>query len=93
MPEKCDYIKFRNFERKIKSPFMFYADFEIILEPQNNAKQNTDVPYIQTSNKNMLLAVMTLNQCVNDKISKPFYKSYLRKDAVYNFTKYDWSKY
>ena len=44
---------------------------------------------IQTSNTNMLLAVMTLNQCVNDKISKTFYKSYLGKDTVYNFTKYD----
>ena len=49
MPEKCDYVKFRNFERKIKSPFMFYVDFEIILEPQNNAKQNTDVPYTNKS--------------------------------------------
>ena len=49
MPEKCDYVKFRNFERKIKSSFMFYADFEIILEPQNNAKQNTDVPYTNKS--------------------------------------------
>ena len=27
MPNKVEYGKFKNFERKIKSPFMIYADF------------------------------------------------------------------
>ena len=33
MPKKCEYVKFKNFERKIKSPFMIYAGFEFILVP------------------------------------------------------------
>ena len=28
MPKKGEYIKFKDFERKIKSPFMIYAGFE-----------------------------------------------------------------
>ena len=32
----------KNYERKIKSPFMFYADFESILLPQDNGKQNPE---------------------------------------------------
>ena len=40
IPKKDEYIKFRNFERKIKSPFMVYADFEIILVPEDNGKEN-----------------------------------------------------
>ena len=36
MPKKGKYIKFKNYERKIKSAFMIYADFESILVPENN---------------------------------------------------------
>ena len=31
MPKKGEYATFKNYERKIKSPFIIYADFEIIL--------------------------------------------------------------
>ena len=40
IPKKDEYIKFKNFERKIKSPFMVYANFEIILVPEDNGKKN-----------------------------------------------------
>ena len=30
IPEKGEYVKLKNFERKIKSPFMIYADCESI---------------------------------------------------------------
>ena len=30
MPKKVEYIKFENHERKIKSSFIIYADFESI---------------------------------------------------------------
>ena len=40
MPKKGEYVKYKNFERKIKSPFMIYADFESILVPEDNGKQN-----------------------------------------------------
>ena len=26
---KDEYVKFKNYERKVKSPFMIYVDFEI----------------------------------------------------------------
>ena len=40
MPKKGTCVKFKNFERKIKSPFMIYADFGSILVPEDNGKQN-----------------------------------------------------
>ena len=33
MPQKSEYVKFKDFERKIKSPFIVYANFESILVP------------------------------------------------------------
>ena len=45
MPKKSEYVKFKNFQRKIKSPLVIYADFEIILVPENNGKQNPNKSY------------------------------------------------
>ena len=45
MPQKGEYVKFKTFERKIKSPFMIYADFESTLLPENNGKQNPNESY------------------------------------------------
>ena len=28
MPNKDEYVKFKNFEKKVKSTFMIYTDFE-----------------------------------------------------------------
>ena len=33
-------------EKKIKSPFMIYTDFESILVPEGNGKQNPNESYI-----------------------------------------------
>ena len=30
MPKKCEFVKFKNYERKIKSPFIIYTYFESI---------------------------------------------------------------
>ena len=40
MAKKGEYIKFKNFGRKIKSPFRTYADFESILASEDKEKQN-----------------------------------------------------
>ena len=38
MPKKGENFKFKNYERKMKSPFIIYADFESILVPEDNGK-------------------------------------------------------
>ena len=40
MPKKYEYIRFKNYKRKIKLLFMIYADFESIIVPKDNGKQN-----------------------------------------------------
>ena len=42
MSKKDEYVRFKNYERKIKSPFIIYADFESILVLENNRKQNPE---------------------------------------------------
>ena len=40
MIKKGEFAKFRNFERKMKSPFMIYVDFESTLVSADNRNQN-----------------------------------------------------
>ena len=73
MPEKGEHIKLKNFGRKIKSPFMTYVDFESILVPEDNRKQNLNESY--TSKYQKHVACSYGYKLVCDKFSKPF-KSY-----------------
>ena len=84
MPKKGEYIKFKNFERKIKSPFMIYADLESTLVPEDNEKQNLNESNTNKFQKHVACSYGYKLVCVDDKFSKPF-KSFLGEDAVYNF--------
>ena len=59
MPKNSEYISFKSFDRKIKPPFMIYANLEIILVPEDNGKQNPDESYT-TKYQNMLLTVLVI---------------------------------
>ena len=45
IPNKDEYVKFKNYERKIKSQFIIYTDFESILVPEDKGKQNPEESY------------------------------------------------
>ena len=72
MPKKGQYVRFKNYENKKKSQFMIYADFESILVPETNLKQNPNKSFMQNI-KNMLLAVLVTDQFV---LMKHFSKSF-----------------
>ena len=52
--------------------------------PKDNGKQKTDESYTNKYQKHVTCSYGYKLVCVDDKLSKPF-KSYLGKDAVYNF--------
>ena len=84
MPKKGEFVKFRNQERKIKSPFIIYAAFESISLSENNDKQNPKEFYTNKWQNHIACSYGYKLVCVDDKFSKPF-KIYFGKDAVYNF--------
>ena len=69
MPKKNEYIKFKNFGRKIKSPFRIYADFESILVPEDNGKQNPNESYTNKHQKHVASSYGYKLVCVGDKFS------------------------
>ena len=60
MPKKGEYVKFKHFERKMRSPFMIYADFKSTLVPEGNGRK-IQMSLILINIKNMLLVVMVIN--------------------------------
>ena len=84
MPKITENVKFKNFERKIISPFMIYADFESILVPTDNRKQSLNESYSNKYQKHIASNYGYELVWVDDTFSKPV-KSYLGEDALYNF--------
>ena len=84
MPKKGEFVKFKNYERKIKSPFVIYADFESILVAESNRKQNPARSYTNKFQKHIACSYGYKLVCVDGEFSKSFL-AYLGEDAAYNF--------
>ena len=54
MSKKGEYVKFKIFERRIKSPFMIYAYFKSILVPQVNRNQAPEDSYTNKRQKHVI---------------------------------------
>ena len=83
-PKKRKYFRSKNFKRKIKSPFLIYAHFKVILAPEDNRKQNSEEPYKNKYQKHVASSYGYKLIRADDRLSNPF-KPYLCEDAVYNF--------
>ena len=70
MPKKDEFIKFKNYERKIRI-------FENISVPENNGKQNPEESYTSKYEKHIACSYGYKLVFVNDKFSKPF-QTYLQ---------------
>ena len=84
MLKEKEYVKFKNYEKKIKSPFIIYADFESILVPEDNGKQNPKESYTNKYQKHIACSYGYKLVCIDDKFSKSC-KTYIGKDTVYNY--------
>ena len=73
MPKEGECIKFQCIYKKIiKSPFIIHANFERILVPQNNGKQNFEELYTNKYKKYGTCSYGYKLVCVDDKFSKTF---------------------
>ena len=80
--KKGEFVKFKICKRKIKLPVIIYADFENILVPENNEKQNPEQSYTNKYQEHVASSYAHKLVCVHDRFSKPF-KTYLVGNAVY----------
>ena len=83
MPNKGEFVKLKNYERKTKSSLITYAEFESILIPEENRKQNPEDYCTNKYQEHTACNYGYILLRVDDKFSKP-YKTHLDKDTVYN---------
>ena len=72
IPKIGEYVKFNSYETKIKSPFLIYADFESILVPEDNGKQNPEESYMSKYQKHIACSYEFILVCADDSFSKSF---------------------
>ena len=70
MPKKYEYVKFKKFERKIKSLFMIYADVESIFVPGDNGKQNPNESYTNKYQEHIACSFVCNLICAVNKFRK-----------------------
>ena len=70
--KKGEYVRFKNYEGKIKSPYMIYADLESTLLPEGSGKQNSEEPYRNKCQKHISCSYGYKLVCVYHKFSQPF---------------------
>ena len=81
MPKKGEYIKFKNYKRKVNSPYISYGDCESILVPEENEKQNPEASSTNKYEKHISCSYSYELVCADDKFSESF-KIYLGKNTV-----------
>ena len=72
IPLKSEHVRFKNYERRIKSPFLIYADFESILVSKDHGEQNTDESYTNKYQKHIACSHGYKLECVDDKFRESF---------------------
>ena len=70
--KKGKYVRFKNFERKIKSPFLIFGDFESILVPEDNRKKNPNQSCNNKYQKYVACSYGSKLVCADDKFGNPF---------------------
>ena len=60
MTKNDECVRFKNYDRKIKSPFIIHSDFEYILVTEDNGMKVKN-SVIRTNIKYISLAVMAIN--------------------------------
>ena len=70
-PEKGEYVKLKFFEWKKQPSFLIYVDFENILVPEDNGKQNSNESYTSKCQKHVVCSYGYKLICVDHKFDKP----------------------
>ena len=71
MPEKGTILKFINYNRREKVPFLVYADFESYNKPMHSCEPNPESSYTKQYQKHEPSSFCYYIKCFDDEIYKP----------------------
>ena len=76
MPEKGEILAFRNHCRKMRVPFVVYADFESFIEPVTTCSPSDDDSYTQQYQKHTPCSYCYYIKCFDDELFPPILRRY-----------------
>ena len=87
LPEKGTMLKFKNYHRSEKVPFIIYADFDCFIKPIQTCDLNPESNYTKQYQKHEPSSFFYYIKCFNDKVLAPIERKCIGKDAAQNFVK------
>ena len=84
MPKMGEKICFKNFGRKMRVPFVVYADFECFTRPISSCAPSDEHSYTQQYQKHKPCGYSYLIKCFNDGLFPPVLKRYTIEDENTN---------
>ena len=89
MPEKGTMLKFKNYHRGEKVPFVIYADFKSCIKSIHTCDLNPKSSYTKQYQKHEPISFYHYIKCFNSKVYLPIKeRSYTGKNAEQVFLKY-----
>ena len=85
MPEKGTILKFKNYHRSEKVPFIVFADFESYIKPLHSCEPNPQSSYTKQYQKHEPSSFCYYIKCFDDEVYKPKLVSYTGEDAAQKF--------
>ena len=85
LPEKGTILKFKNYHRSEKIPFIEYADFECYIKPIQSCEPNPESSYTKQYQKHEPSSFCYYIKCFDDEVYEPKLVSYTGEDAAQKF--------
>ena len=85
LPEEGTMLKFKNYYRREKVPFIVYADFECFIEQIQSCDSDDKEIYTKQYQKHEPSSFCYYIKCFDDKVYKPKIVSYTGEDAAQKF--------
>ena len=87
MPKEGTILKFKNYDRKERVPFIVYADFECFIKPIQTCEPNPESSYTKQYQKHEPTSFCYYIKCFDDKVYEPKKINYTGKNAAQKFMK------
>ena len=90
MPEKGknDILKFENYYKGERLPFIIYADTESLIKPIESCEPNSQSSYTKKYQKHEPISFSYYVKCFDDNVFKPRLRSYTGEDAMQKFVEW-----
>ena len=82
MPEKGTMLKFKNYNKSEKVPFIVYANFESYIKPLHSCNPNPESSYTKQYQKHEPSSFCYSIKCFDDEVYEPKLLSYTGEDAA-----------